>query len=154
MKIKIKLRDLTPEQWDKNRDSLCKLDTLNKCDNCIFKEVNCSESFFRNSWIHHKDSYSDKFLDQKVEIEIPDILNEKEKKYLSNIIKPFRNKVTSIKKLPAFGSNYRATYCILITINSQFGIFGNENIQLPYFQNDMYKGMEAGKNYTLEELDL
>ncbi len=75
MKRKIKLRDMTTEQWDKNMFSLCKLNMHENCDSCIFKGVNCGESFFRNSWIHHKDFYSDKFLDQEVEIETPDILD-------------------------------------------------------------------------------
>ena len=68
MKKKIKLKDLTKEQWDKNMFSLCKLNMHENCDSCIFKGVNCGESFFRNSWIHHKDLYSDKFLNQEIEI--------------------------------------------------------------------------------------
>ncbi len=157
MKKKIKLKDMTTEQWDKNRISLCKLNMHENCDSCIFKGVNCGESFFRNSWIHHKDLYSDKFLNQEIEINT-DILDEEEKEYLSAVLKPFKNKVISIKKLIYdtifVGSDYHPTYSINIQVKNKFSGFGIQNIQLPFFQNDMYKGMEVDKEYTLEELGL
>ena len=64
-KKKVKLRDLTPEQyknWYKNNCG--KYD----CEKCIFFKINC---FYKEShcWIYHKDLYSDKFLDQEIEIE-------------------------------------------------------------------------------------
>ncbi len=90
MKKKIKLRDMTKEQWDANRNSLCKFKTMQSCDECIFKWVNCLKSSYKELWIYHKDLYSDKFLDQEVEIEIPDILDKEEKEYLSFVIKPFK----------------------------------------------------------------
>lgn len=152
MKRKIKLRDLSKEQWDENKGIEC--NKCKCCNNCKFGYINCDTSNIKSSWINHKEMYSDKFLDQEIEIEVPNILTKEEKEYLSNIIKPFKDKVTSIKKIPAFGSNYRATYCILITINSQFSIFGYENIELPYFQKDMYQGMEINRDYILEELGL
>ena len=96
---KIKLKDLTKEQWDKNRNSLCNSLSNACCENCIFQWVGgCSDSIYRNSWINHKDFYSDKFLNQEVKIEVPDILDEVEKQYLSNVIKPFKNKAVSISK--------------------------------------------------------
>ena len=57
-----KLRDLTPEEWDKWREKNC-----NNCDKCIFIYVMCGS--YRESWIHNKDLYSDKFLDQEIEVE-------------------------------------------------------------------------------------
>ena len=59
---KKKLRDLTPEEWDKWREKNC-----NNCDKCIFRYVMCGS--YRESWIHNKDLYSDKFLDQEIEVE-------------------------------------------------------------------------------------
>ena len=56
---KIKLRDLTEEKleiWMKTR---CK----KSCLNCPMEFAQC------NRWIHHKDLYSDKFLDQEIEID-------------------------------------------------------------------------------------
>lgn len=72
----------------------------------------------------------------------PQILDEEEKKYLEGVIRPFRDKVEYIKKLSGCGE--------FITIQLE-----REDIDLPYFKpNTMYKGMEQGKRYTLEELGL
>lgn len=150
MKKKIKLKDLTKEQWDTNRNSLCKLDKGENCDKCIFQWVGCDDSILRSSWINHKEMYSDKFLNQEVEIEAPDILDEVEKEYLSNIIKPFRDRVISIEKVGCINNKY----FIGIKINSKLVDYGEEYLSLPFFQNKMYKGMEVDKNYTLEALGL
>lgn len=75
---------------------------------------------------------------------IKEILNEKEKEYLNNVIKPFRNRVTYIQKND---SRFREFISI--------GIENDANIDLPYFEIDtMYKGMQIGKKYTLSELGL
>lgn len=75
------------------------------------------------------------------------ILDEAEKRYLSNVIKPFRNQVTSIsKKLGDYGE--------FIDIEIKEAEY-SDGIYLPYFKpNSMYKGMEEYNNYTLEELGL
>lgn len=72
------------------------------------------------------------------------ILDEQEKKYLSAVIRPFRDRVKSIAKCCSYNGYY-------IEID-----FKNEiNISFPYFKkNTMYKGMEEYKEYTLEELGL
>lgn len=82
-----------------------------------------------------------------------DILDEKEKEYLGAVIKPFRDKVEYIKKVDMYlGCNKNCEYI--------FGELGNEDdivdtFALPYFpKGSMYKGMETGKEYTLEELGL
>ena len=149
MKRKIKLRDLTKEQWDKHIVSLCKLNKGKNCDNCIFQWVCCEDSILRASWINHKEMYNDKFLDQEVEIDIPDILDEEEKRYLSAVIKPFRYRVVSIAKI-----GYNDRYFISIRIQSKFTLSKMEHTDLPIFNTDMYKGMENNKDYTLEELGL
>lgn len=71
------------------------------------------------------------------------ILDDKEKKYLSSVIRPFRDRVQYIVKRGSSAKEY-----IVIEIK-------NENIYLPYFKKDtMYKNMELDKEYTLEELGL
>ena len=61
---KVKLRDLTEEQFMKYCDSFTWTDKSEKnCFKCIFYNVSCW-----NDWIKHKDLYSDKFLDQEIEI--------------------------------------------------------------------------------------
>ena len=78
------------------------------------------------------------------------ILDEAEKQYLSAVIRPFMDdvrdmiKIESIYRLPDDGKEY-----IKIRMNS------GEEINFPYFRKGtMYKGMEVGLRYTLEELGL
>ncbi len=77
-----------------------------------------------------------------------DILDEKEKEYLSAVIKPFKNKVTSISKK----EDYTKKEYIRITLfKKQY----KEDINLPDFKTGkMYKNMEIDKKYTLKELGL
>lgn len=146
MKRKIKLRDMTKEQWD-NFLHKCHM----TCSKCPFNQARCLKSENERSWFNNKDMFSDKYLNQEVEIETPDILDEAEKEYLSNVIKPFRDRVILISKYFYVLDN---AYSIEIYIKSAMGIFKSENIKLPLFQNEMYKGMENNKSYTLEELGL
>lgn len=85
--------------------------------------------------------------------EVKDILTAKEKEYLSNIIKPFRDRVNLIRK-----SNSKLTddyyEVIEISIKSLIPYWKNEVIVLPAFKSNLYKGMELCKAYTLEELGL
>ena len=85
--------------------------------------------------------------DKKI-IKLPkSILDNKEKEYLLNIVKPFRDKVDSISKRSDDNGEY-----ITIEINEKPH---KNNMFFPYFEADtMYKGMAIGKFYTLEELDL
>lgn len=74
------------------------------------------------------------------------ILDNKEKEYLSNVIKPFRDNVISIKKISShhLGKDY-------IVID----LYENDFANLPDFEKGtMYNGMELNMEYTLEELGL
>ena len=62
---KKKLRDLTAKEWDKWKE-IC---SYTSCSECIFRYVSCIRSDREECWIHHKDLYSDKFLDQEIEVE-------------------------------------------------------------------------------------
>ena len=75
------------------------------------------------------------------------ILDYKEKRYLSEVIGPFRNKVKYIMRVKDI--NLEENY-ILISFNR-----ASDCITLPNFKRGtMYKGMEEGKKYTLDELGL
>ena len=81
------------------------------------------------------------------------VLDEKEKEYLSAVIKPFRDRVIYIKKIDVYlGCNKYDEYIL--------GELGNKDdvvdtFALPYFpKGTMYNGMETNKKYTLEELGL
>ena len=71
------------------------------------------------------------------------ILTEKEKAYITEVIKPFRDEVTGILK----GDN--GSEFIRISVEND-GAF-----RLPYFKKgSMYKNMKTNKKYKLEELGL
>lgn len=77
----------------------------------------------------------------------PSILDEAEKKYLSAVIRPWRDRVIGIKKRSSYDDEYLA---IIIEENS-----GRDCVVLPCFkENTMYKGMELNKQYTLDELEI
>ena len=72
------------------------------------------------------------------------ILDDVEREYLSAVIKPFRKKISYIRKSKVFRKKYiKIVLCDCDTMH------------FPYLANDeMYKGMELDRNYTLEELGL
>lgn len=71
------------------------------------------------------------------------ILNDVEKAYLSAVIKPFREEVETIEKA-SFGEDEQ------LQISD-----GDTVMAFPCFKKGtMYKGMEAYKEYTLEDLGL
>ena len=76
------------------------------------------------------------------------ILDDVEKKYLSAVIKPFRENVSYISKLEKC---YPETdqFIKIMLINGEY-------ICLPYFtrKSRMYIGMEKWRHYTLQELGL
>ena len=73
----------------------------------------------------------------------PTILTEKEKAYLSAVIKPFREEVETIEK-----ASFEKDEQLQISD-------GDTVMAFPCFEKGtMYKGMEVYKEYTLEELGL
>lgn len=85
MKVKKKLKDLTFEEYKDWKDENCSGEICdfsdNTCEFCPFTSVICNGSD-KKIWVNNKDLYSDKFLNQEIEIEEPNILNKKEKEYL------------------------------------------------------------------------
>ena len=75
------------------------------------------------------------------------ILAKEERKYLSRVIKPFREKILHISKLTGKNGEY---ICIDIRFDWE-----EDSILLPSFATGtLYKGMEIGMEYTLRELGL
>lgn len=72
-KKKVKLRDLTAEQYKTFLDSRCgnQIDGIS-CVDCPFYRISCLYDKDNKCWIDNKDLYSDKFLDQEIEIEVDD----------------------------------------------------------------------------------
>lgn len=76
------------------------------------------------------------------------VLDEKEREYLSHIIKPFRKNVLYISKIE---KGYDHDICFILIM-----LKGSEVINLPYFntKSGMYAGMQPFVKYSLEELGL
>lgn len=104
-------------------------------------------SDYLQQW-NYSGGIEDLLTGEKKIVKIPkQILDEKEKEYLSAVIKPFRDSVVAIIK-----SQYDDYYeFIQIEVNQEM----YEYVNLPNFKKGvMYKGMEIDKGYTLEELGL
>lgn len=78
------------------------------------------------------------------------ILDEVEKEYLKAVIKPFKKHVKTIMK----AKQVATLYAITIDIEEKYNY--ETFLQFPPFEKSsgMYKGMELGRRYTLEELGL
>ena len=77
------------------------------------------------------------------------VLDDVEKKYLSYVIKPFRDSVKYFYKFTCANGDYEA-------IVAKIEAYGYcDSLNFPKFKKgSMYKGMELIKEYSLEELDL
>ena len=102
------------------------------CDDCP-EWRNCRECCLKNlEWLNQE--YKEPILD------------DVEREYLSAVIKPFREKISCIRKSKDSrkGKNYiKIEFC-----DGDCMFFPNLS------NNAMYKGMELDRNYTLEELGL
>ena len=121
-----------------NNTNICDTDTLLRgicteesrafCEG--FKCTGCRERFLK--WL----------LEEAKE----PVLDDVEKEYLSAVIKPFRKKISCIRKIkdPRKEKNYiKIEFC------------DGDLMHFPNLSNDaMYKGMKENKKYSLEELDL
>lgn len=128
-------------------------------NNVLFKtneDVYEDEEFYRNNedLKRLKDNVGSCILGKIIKVEEPtyktvyenkEILDDIEKEYLRNIIKPFRDRVKAISLITSGSKGY----CY---INIELK---DENIYLPNFEiNTMYKGMKPEKEYGLEELGI
>lgn len=148
MKKTIKLRDLTKEQFvawcRENCPHQSYMNTRMDCnEKCPFAHVLCNERD-ENCWIYNKEDFSDKFLDQTVEIEVPDLLTEEEKALLNKLIGLSAFKIHGINFIICDG------YVLveLITANPC------EPNDIFHFKKGMFKGIEETKRYAPSDLGL
>lgn len=107
-----------------------------------FDEAGCSISCYKVYYVQ-EDNF-DWFTVHDLE-PIKEILNAEEREYLSNVIKPFRDRVENIKKFD----------CCFDMESIVIYIKDFAPINLPDFKkNTMYQNMELDERYTLEELEL
>lgn len=70
MIVKKKLRDVTPYEFYKWYTENCwYTKNCDDCFACVFKNVNCSGLENGLNWVFRKDMFSNKFLEQEIEIE-------------------------------------------------------------------------------------
>lgn len=113
--------------------------------NSLFKITN-NGFISSDGW---RDGVLDGLLTGRLEIEKP-ILDNIEKRYLENVLRPFKNRVMFIAKTEEFGYEH-----IYIRVALPIHKHGNTTCNFPYFdKGTMYKGMELYKPYSLEELGL
>ena len=78
------------------------------------------------------------------------ILTDEEKEYLSNVVRPWRDKVISFTKYWSTGEDVNEFIQICYVQNGM-----KYYISLPDFEKgSMYKGIELERDYSLEELGL
>ena len=87
-----------------------------------------------------------KLLNDQYKVAKMPILDDVERKYLANVIKPFRNRIKHFYKYPCANGDSEA----IAAITKDF-----DYLDFPRFKKgSMYKGMEVDKEYSLEELGL
>lgn len=125
---------------DKNTGDLCDcFDTL--CEDCLLSDIKCAlGGLCSDAWRH--------WLEQE---HVEPLLTSKEKRYLEDVVRPFKDRVKSIQK------NYTAKKYTYIHVDTYLYDDSGymDSFSLPYFDGaKMYTGMEVRKCYTLEELGL
>lgn len=146
--MKIKLKDLTEEQYERWKKENCR---NGKCDSCLFFRVECNMTP-PSCWVKNKELYSNKFLNQEIEIKDELLLTNKEREYLENVLKPFKDKVKSVEKMCIAAVDESERACICITMSDGKNIL---TFSLPYFvASKYYNGLRSNKKYTLEDLRL
>lgn len=100
-------------------------------------------------------AYTDTNFDKQHEVywletiyERKEILDKKEKEYLSAVIKPFRNKIKFIRKSETVSKKE------FIVIEYEDSAYPNRAFLPTFRPNEMYRGMQLEKEYDLEELGL
>ena len=120
------------------------LDNMNICDIDTLLRGKCTKESRAFCEGFNCDGCRERVLKWLLEEYEEPVLDEVERKYLSDVIKPFGHRVSYIvKRLNGSG------YYIAIILNN-FDV-----MNLPYFtRNTMYKGMTVGRQYKLKELGL
>jgi hypothetical protein len=157
MKKRIKLKNMTTEQWDNWLDNNCNLKV--ECENCPAYRANCDSSKNENCWINNKDIYSDKFLNQEVEIEIEneELLDEEDRRYLTNMYNLINVRNYEIYTICKCVDSFlgKKIGFISITFKSNVEDYGCERLCGPLFNpEERFKNLEIDKGYRLEELGL
>ena len=131
------------------KDNLAKYRKYNSCEISLYDTL--IECYTKHSNITNTYTLYELIDWLKEEYSEP-ILNKKEKEYLSNVIKPFKQKIMSITKRYLAESDLEMLELVLESLQKHQEL---EHIYLPYFkEGSMYKSMIQNKKYTVKELGL
>ena len=153
--VKKKLRDVTPEEFNDWRNKNC-----NNCFDCVFKTVNCSGLDNGLNWTFHKDMYSEKFLNQEIEVKDEiDILNEDDKEHLISMYKFLKAISESINieyiyKYKDITTSGLECMRIKIAYTTSFDKYLNFMELPPFHEDEQFERMIVDKRYTLKKLGL
>lgn len=110
-----------------------------QCENCAFSDITEGETCL-DAWRL--------WLEQE---HVEPLLTSKEKRYLENVVRPFKDRVKYIYKKDVT-ERYTSIY---IDVRLYDDLAYTESFSLPYFDGtEMYTGIRKNKYYTLEELGL
>lgn len=115
--------------------------------NSLFKITN-NGFISSDGW---RDGVLDGLLTGRLEIEKP-ILNDSEKDYLENVLRPFKDRIVYIEKLKSRDPSYEYIGFKIVYEDHRCP---TNWCYLPYFrEGTMYKNIELDKYYNLDELGL
>ena len=138
MKKTIKLRDLTKEQYKRWGYDNC---YNQSCEKCPFRFVACRSAIA--PWYDNKDKFTANFLDQTIEIEVPDLLTEEEKKLLKDFDYFSLNSLTAIKIRLIGDSKLLTLY------------HGSDDFYVEFYvKNYLFKGLTEDNIYRVSDLGL
>lgn len=136
-------------------EAMQELEKGNKVRNATWKDT--IYLYKENEDICFSDTSIAKFLNDRDlnygpwEIYKEKILTDKEKEYISNVIKPFKDKVSYIVKDTI--SYYDGDFIQICVKSNRNNVY--QYINLPAFvKGSMYKNMKVGYKYSLKELGL
>lgn len=103
-----------------------------------------------------QDTYTGDILDWMAQPHEMSILDSKEKKYLSEVIRPFRKEVRAIRKQEDPADPAGKEYIQICLEKDRMNLPREKDLMtFPSFEKgEMYEGLEPYKNYTPEELGL
>lgn len=103
-----------------------------------------------------QDTYTGDILDWMAQPHEMSILDSKEKKYLSEVIRPFRKEVKAIRKQEDPADPAGKEYIQICLEKDRMNLPSEKDLMtFPSFEKgEMYEGLEPYKNYTPEELGL
>ena len=118
---------------------------------CKITELGLERYVKERSWLMDSIMLTDLIKGTAKIIKIPKpILTDKEKEYLSAVIKPFRNRIISIVKGCLLKEEFIEIYLKHYSGKNRYSA-----LVLPFFKKGtMYRGMEIDKGYNLGELGL